>query len=110
MHNAGQFIRKVTQPERCRLLYWAPDVSCDAPHEQRSLSPSDVSRLLKFTWRLKLMLNIQENHERSFSENARGSLWSTLTHVGTVRRGGGCDGGCVTRVSESKCLEGLHEG
>lgn len=84
-------------------------MSRDSPHYQKSFNWGDIYRLLKFMHNFKPMPPIQQNHKRSFIENARCSRSSTSTRIETGSCGGGCCGKCFSRVVKPIHAEGLYE-
>lgn len=87
--NTGFYIRKATHLESLRFCDWAAVISSDAPHQQRSLTPWKICRILRVMQRSKPMSPIQKNRKRCFIENARDARRSTFTCLRT----GYCDGG-----------------
>lgn len=87
-------ICKVTKLQRFRFRDCAVIVSCDAPRQQKSLNPGDVSCFLKFTQRFKPTPSNLQNHGRSYIENAIIVRRETLALFGRTSSGGGCDGEC----------------
>lgn len=55
----------------------------DAPHQQESFKPSNISDRLDVMQRLKQMPSIKENHGGSFIENPTVTRHSNFTRFGT---------------------------
>lgn len=90
-HNDGHHIVNATQIEQFRFCNWAFVPSRDALYQQKSRSPNNILPILKVTQQFDPVPPILLNYRCIFNENERGSPWSTLTWLGTVGYGGGCE-------------------